>query len=64
MCMSKLTLTDEEEDVEAHQRHLQELIMRTTQQDKDIQELKRELQKLKEDLNGAEADTISPEQNA
>jgi len=53
-----------EEDVEAHQRHLQELIMRTTQQDKDIQELKRELQKLKEDLNNAEADTISPEQNA
>lgn len=53
-----------QEDLEEHQQHLQELIMRTKKQDTDIHELKQELERLKEDVADPEADAISPEDEA
>jgi len=53
-----------QEDLEEHQQHLQELIMRTKQQDTDIHELKRELKNLEEDLSEPDADAISSEDEA
>lgn len=42
------------EELEKEQEYLEELIMRTTEQDEDIHEMKRELQKLKKDIRASE----------